>query len=78
MLKRQCRKKIKRAIRQLDNDISAEALPVMGKMNYDAIEVAMSGAVGTVVYLEDSDLHIANIGRCFNVVLSEKKLKGFA
>ena len=68
-------KKIARAIRRLDSDILYEALDVMGNINFDALDAALSGTVGTVVYVHDLDVIIANFGDC-RAVLGQQTAEG--
>ena len=55
-------KGLRNAFLRLDNDISTEALPVGGAIYMEALEVALSGACGCVVHINDLDVHIANVG----------------
>ena len=56
--------RIDRAIRQLDCDILSEAITTPNPTNLYAIRSAISGCVGTVVYVKDVDMVIANFGDC--------------
>ena len=56
--------RIERAIRQLDYDILSEAIKTPTRMNFYAIRSAVSGCVGTVVYVKDDDMIVANFGDC--------------
>ncbi len=53
---------LKSAFVRLDKDMSSEALPLSGALNMEALEVALSGACGCVVHVNDLDVHVANMG----------------
>ena len=53
---------------QLDSDMSAEALPVGGSLNLEALEVGLSGACATVAHVSDLSVHVASLGDCRAVV----------
>ena len=53
---------------QLDNDISSEAMPVLGKIKYDSLVTALSGSCGCVAHVIEKDLYVANVGDCRAVV----------
>ncbi|XKL59898.1 hypothetical protein PGB90_000914 [Kerria lacca] len=53
------------AILRLDEDISSEVLnSEESRTNLLTLNVAMSGAVACIAYIDDSHVHIANIGDC--------------
>ena len=60
--------RLKSAFCRMDDDISAEALPVSGAVDEDLLEVALSGACACTVHIQGLDVHIANIGDCRSVI----------
>lgn len=59
---------LKSAFLRLDEDISSEAMPVLGTCNEDMLSIAMSGSCATVVHIKDLDLHTASVGDCRAVI----------
>ena len=55
---------IENAFKQLDTDISLEALPGTSSVNFEAVEVALSGACATVAHISGVHMHVANAGDC--------------
>lgn len=56
---------LEKAILSLDEDISSEALGCkMPEIAAQTMQVAMSGSVSCVVHIDDSHLHVANVGDC--------------
>ena len=53
---------LRAAFRQVDLDISSEAMPSGGKINEDTLEVGLSGACACVAHIEGCHIHIANCG----------------
>ena len=54
--------RLKNAFRRLDNDFSSEALPSAGRIDFDALEVALSGACACVAHIQDTTIKVANVG----------------
>ena len=50
------------AFERMDTDISSEALPMGGSLNMDNLQVALSGACASIVYVNGMDVHVASVG----------------
>ena len=66
---------LKTAFLRLDNDISVEALPVGGHVNFDSLEVALSGACATVALIQHLNVHVVSVGDT-RAVLGRQNEKG--
>lgn len=47
---------------QLDYDISAEAQPMHGVINYDSVMTALSGCCGSVAHVSGKEVFVGNVG----------------
>ncbi len=54
--------KLKSAFMRLDNDISHEAAPVGGVVNFDHLQVALSGSCATVAHIYEREINVATTG----------------